>query len=1225
MLAHIRDTSASPYSRVLAGRRLKLGEPARRDGAEGRKSDTTYSPFVNARLMLDDRKGEDSGENAYGYVEVDSRSEYTPKYTLWLSKDGQNESTILHETIHLLTRGAIFQRRNPKAVESLFALKNDFLSRFTASSDPSVPFDLNVEGMDLEMANMSRDDVLRISTFIRATSSKPSSDIDEFLAWTLTDPVVQRVLAATPVTDPKLVKEARALNAKSMWQFFVAKIKALLGIREVPNSVLSAALDASSALLESQYDATVTSLRPYTMGKKRGERLDDPLDFDNLPPDMLARGEAARIQAEKVGDTQKRMADESKDYQRKAKEARKEAAAADARARKAVVGDVADNETAVPLAKRTRKDDLTWVDQLGRTTMNAIGQLFGKDTWEQLVDAGGKWSRDKFATAVGKSNLLSTVVVNTVDKYGTKEQFRNILHAYSRDRRNVSNQAYATWEAFENADPEIQLAVYSYIQDRDDAKLKAAVKDDSKVQHVIRTVNGMEQLLNTAKTLKVMRENQEGIELKDLIDYTDNPRFRRLSKRASGNVGVTTEAINRNFRIERRHEIEILDKKGRPAVDLADKGKQYYRMYDAEFSSLYFVEKGIDEAVVRQQNLVPDPRDRLPYRIGNRTASVAEVEMMRRRTPDEMNTENSTIAVVPSVVATMQDLSRRIEGARMNAAILAAQEELPAEESRWVTDAAPVDVDSKNITDLNLKSVKPREALSKARRPGQWVRLPDNDPQWGDLQGKYIAGPAYASLQDYFEQEELVDVNAVTTAMRTWKKFKTVYSPVAHMNNVMGNVILSYYHDLPADNIRQALGIILNGARGKRMTSNDQNLYDEFMNSGATLGAFNISEVNAEADTALDRLARKYKGKDAGIRNLTGLMTDMESLFRALASKVKSGDNALTEIYSSQDNVFRLAAYMTQIQRVQQSGREVTANDKNKAAIFAKEAFVDYAITAPWIVAARNSVLPFVAWPYRMVPLLAKLMLTKPWKAAATLGTISTLNSLFTTLAGEDDDEEARRLLDDYMQHNIWGIPGVPAYIRMPFGDPENATYFGVGRMVPLADLFNLANSGVPQTLAPAGPLYTLFNAVNNYDPFRQQEIASDTDTGAENFWKRFVYTGNDMLPQVVSSGIRTADKLGALSSERLGPLGSEPNAWVEMSRMFGVNMRSVNVPEQRYKQAQEVRSLKRDFGRARAAALRSELRRGDPNIDTIYREMIELNEREADRLGQELGLLNIE
>jgi len=211
---------------------------------------------------------------------------------------------------------------------------------------------LDPEGMDLEMANMSLADTKRISIFLNAISSKPSSDIDEFVAWTMTDPVVQRVLAATPVTDPKLAKEARALNAKTMWQFFVAKIKALLGIREVPNSVLSAAMDASTALLESQYDATATSLRPYTMGKKKGVRLDAALDFENPPPDMLARGESARIEGQERGEGAKKINDQGREYRERMRQQRKD----DAAARAETMIELEDeSQTAVPVARSKRK------------------------------------------------------------------------------------------------------------------------------------------------------------------------------------------------------------------------------------------------------------------------------------------------------------------------------------------------------------------------------------------------------------------------------------------------------------------------------------------------------------------------------------------------------------------------------------------------------------------------------------------------------------------------------------------------------------------------------------------------------------------------------------------------------------------------------------------------------------------------------------------------------
>ena len=1224
MLAHYRKVSPSPYTRMLADHLIKIGE---RNGF-----------FNNVELVIGNVKAAEHPEQAYGLLS--RRAEGSPQYTLYLATDGQNESTVLHEVLHAVTRGTLTQQANQDIITALNAVRTDLLGRFKIVDEQITEF--NREGVDPDL-KLSPEELSRLAVILRE-SDKRGQMIDEFVSYGMTDPVLQKVMAATPMRDVANLVAARVGAKKNLWQFFVMKIKALLGIKAVPNSVLSSYMDATSALLSDIYARSDDSLTAFAFGfsKKGGKGnksaiVKAAIDFNNLPPDMVAKSQSAKQKAAESNKGREKVNEDVKKFKEDEKKKRQDAAAEAEQARFDEVA-AGKAETAVPQAKRKTRQDLTVFDQLGRTTMNVIANAFGKETWAQLMDGFGKWSADKFANFVSQENPLSAavraVVVGVVDKYGTTEQFRNLLHEYARNRQNVSATAYAAYETLRSMDSNAQQALVDYLGERDDDKLAKALNNPAHVDMVKKTVAGMEELLSEAKRLRVMREGQEDFTLDDILALSDNPRYRRMIDRAAGNVGISEAARAKNFKTATQSMDWVITKNGKQLSGLKP-GRDFYKMYNATTGDTYFVEQGIDENLVRSKNLVPDMDDLLPYRTEKLLAQT-DVRMSRRRTVEEMGTERNPIQVVASLTATMQDMSRRIEGARMNTAALVAQEGL--KDAKWILDEEELkkiqqesseEIPKGSLLDAGSKAMDPKELLRKARRPGTWVRIPEDASEWGDLQGKWMAGPAYASMEDYFSEEALVDAGVARTAMRTWKKFKTVYSPVAHMNNVMGNVILSYYHDLPAGNIAQAAQLIINGARGK-LTGQDLKLYEEFMTSGATFGAFNVAEVSRDAQTSLDALGKNYKGKDGGIRNLVAVLTEMEGTFAklavgrdALAAGIRKGDAALADIYSNQDNVFRLAAYMTRIQQIRERKGGIDAADKDEAARFAKEAFVDYAITAPWIVAARNSVLPFVAWPYRMIPLLSKLMITKPWKAGATLGAVHVLNSIFTAMTGDDDDEEGRLLLDDYMQHNIWGVPGVPSYIRMPFGDEDNPVYFGVGRMIPLADVFNLANTGVPQTLAPAGPLYTLFNALNNYDPFRQQEIAGVTDTAAENFWKRFVYVGNDMLPQFIASGARTADKLGVLSSEQLGPLGSEPNAWVELSRVLGVNMRQVNMPEQQYKQTQEIRNLRREYGRARSAALRSELRRGNPNVDAIYREMLELNQRQIEALNAELGIID--
>ena len=61
---------------------------------------------------------------------------------------------------------------------------------------------------------------------------------------------------------------------------------------------------------------------------------------------------------------------------------------------------------------------------------------------------------------------------------------------------------------------------------------------------------------------------------------------------------------------------------------------------------------------------------------------------------------------------------------------------------------------------------------------------------------------------------------------------------------------------------------------------------------------------------------------------------------------------------------------------------------RRKAASEARKGFVDYEISAPLVTALRHSIVPFIAYPYRMIPILSQIAITKPHKFAkwATIG-----------------------------------------------------------------------------------------------------------------------------------------------------------------------------------------------------------------------------------------------
>ena len=95
--------------------------------------------------------------------------------------------------------------------------------------------------------------------------------------------------------------------------------------------------------------------------------------------------------------------------------------------------------------------------------------------------------------------------------------------------------------------------------------------------------------------------------------------------------------------------------------------------------------------------------------------------------------------------------------------------------------------------------------------------------------------------------------------------------------------------------------------------------------------------------------------------------------------KGKLGLTKLTDWYRFEDAVFRLSVFQDRLAK----GWKI-----QDAALDARKSFIDYNIDAPAINWMRNTLLLFLAYTYRIIPILAETAIVRPWKYAkyAALG-----------------------------------------------------------------------------------------------------------------------------------------------------------------------------------------------------------------------------------------------
>jgi inorganic pyrophosphatase-like protein/conjugative element/phage-associated large polyvalent protein len=368
--------------------------------------------------------------------------------------------------------------------------------------------------------------------------------------------------------------------------------------------------------------------------------------------------------------------------------------------------------------------------------------------------------------------------------------------------------------------------------------------------------------------------------------------------------------------------------------------------------------------------------------------------------------------------------------------------------------------------------------------PYDWVRVPDvlipksQTKRYGALAGKFVRAEIWRDLS---ELDKMQRDNLWTALLKQWKLNKTARSPVVHMNNIMSNVLLM-------DMAGVGMADLVQGLRG--MLNQDAN-YQEAVDAGA-FGADMISVEMREnvLRPLLEEIEADMVGKADDIQGKT---RSMGKLANAIWGAGLKFDRKMRSLYQMEDEVFRMATY---IRRRRQGASPV------EAALEARDQFLNYDIRAPWINAARRTVLPFLSYTYRAAPIVARTVMTRPWKIAKYATLAYGLNALAYSIFPGDEDEE-RRSMREGEQGYVW--IGAPRMLRMPFGDSYgNPVFLDIRRWIPAGDVFDMTQGhsafNIPAPLQFGGPLMLGAELMLNKQAFTGKEIVNDL---TDDWWDK--------------------------------------------------------------------------------------------------------------------------
>lgn len=376
------------------------------------------------------------------------------------------------------------------------------------------------------------------------------------------------------------------------------------------------------------------------------------------------------------------------------------------------------------------------------------------------------------------------------------------------------------------------------------------------------------------------------------------------------------------------------------------------------------------------------------------------------------------------------------------------------------------------------------QRVSLIKREIDWVKAPETEiansggkKRYGALAGKWVREEIWRDLN---ELEIMNRPGTWRTLLTWWKLNKTARSPIVHMNNVMSNFVLMDLMDVRFQDL----------IRGIKAFKNKDANYQEAFENGAFGADMMTQEVRDQVlKPILEEIART--GLPGGP---LGTMGQVSKFTELLWSKLKALDQKMIDVYRVEDELFRMATYLR---------RREFGDTPKEAANVAREQFIDYDIRAPWVNAARNSVLPFISYTYRAVPLVAKAVATRPWKIAKYAALAYAANALAYALTGGDEDKE-RRSLREQEQGRTW--IGAPRMLRLPWNDKEgNPVFLDIRRWMPAGDVFDFNQGQMALPIIPAwlnigGPLMLAAEFFLNKQAFTGKEITNDK---TDNFFDK--------------------------------------------------------------------------------------------------------------------------
>ena len=360
--------------------------------------------------------------------------------------------------------------------------------------------------------------------------------------------------------------------------------------------------------------------------------------------------------------------------------------------------------------------------------------------------------------------------------------------------------------------------------------------------------------------------------------------------------------------------------------------------------------------------------------------------------------------------------------------------------------------------------------------------------KFGNLAGLYVPASIADNIirtQKYITQEPGKFLAAHRSLTQLWKVSKTAFNPTVHVNNTFSNVVL--YDAVDGDNMVENLT-----AAHKAITAGSRKEVSELFELAKNNAVLEAGLIENELKEISKYLSRNpYKAIKTADDEFNQAVSSTKIIYEDIKDSwfgIKTAANAATKLYRYEDQVFRLALFRDRLRK----GYSI-----EDAAYDARRSFIDYDINAPFINTLRRSATPFLAYSYRVLPLLAETAVVRPWKFAKYAAIGYGLNAAGNYFGGGNEEAE-RALMPQRKQGRLFGVPFFPhRNIKLPTTIEGNSVYMDITRWVPGGDVLDIgAFSGaekLPGFVAPLQPSFGYIGDVGSallgYDLFSERKL----------------------------------------------------------------------------------------------------------------------------------------